>query len=59
MREQSSARNHLRGTVVTLVPAGVLTRVIVDVGFELVALVTRQAVEDLQLAVGVEVIRGL
>jgi molybdate transport system ATP-binding protein len=53
--QQSSARNHLRGTVVTLVPAGVLTRVIVDVGFELVALVTRQAVEDLQLVVGAEV----
>jgi len=53
--QQSSARNHLRGTIVTVVPAGVLTRVIVDVGFELVALVTRQAVEDLQLAVGAEV----
>ena len=53
--EQSSARNHLRGTVVTLVPAGVLTRVIVDVGFELVALVTRQAVEDLQLVMGAEI----
>ena len=34
---------------------GVLTRVIVDVGFELVALVTRQATEDLQLAVGSDV----
>ena len=53
--QQSSARNHLRGTVVTVVPAGVLTRVIVDVGFELVALVTRQAVEDLQLAAGAEI----
>ena len=53
--QQSSARNHLRGTVVAVVPAGVLTRVIVDVGFELVALVTRQAVEDLQLAAGAEV----
>jgi molybdate transport system ATP-binding protein len=53
--QQSSARNHLRGTVATLIPAGVLTRVIVDVGFELVALVTRQAVEDLQLTAGAEV----
>src|SRR4030095_5407084 len=53
--QQSSARNHLRGTVVTLVPAGVLTRVIVDVGFELVALVTRQGVEDLHLVVGADV----
>jgi len=53
--QQSSARNHLRGTVLAVVPVGVLTRVIVDVGFELVALVTRQAVEDLQLAAGAEV----
>jgi molybdate transport system ATP-binding protein len=53
--QQSSARNHLRGTVLALVPVGVLTRVIVDVGFELVALVTRQATEDLQLAVGSDV----
>jgi molybdate transport system ATP-binding protein len=53
--QQSSARNHLRGAVIAVVPAGVLTRVIVDVGFELVALVTRQAVEDLQLAAGAEV----
>jgi molybdate transport system ATP-binding protein len=53
--QQSSARNHLRGTVLALVPVGVLTRVIVDVGFELVALVTRQATEDLQLAVGADV----
>ena len=53
--QQSSARNHLRGTILALVPVGVLTRVIVDVGFELVALVTRQASEDLQLAVGADV----
>ena len=53
--EQSSARNHLRGTVTEITPAGVLTKVIVDAGFELVALVTRQAVGDLGLAKGVEV----
>lgn len=52
---QSSARNHLRGTVADLVPAGVLTKVIVDVGFNLTALVTRQAVSDLALAKGIEV----
>jgi molybdate transport system ATP-binding protein len=50
--EQSSARNHLNGTVKEIVPAGVLTKVIVDVGFELVALVTRQAVSDLELVKG-------
>jgi molybdate transport system ATP-binding protein len=53
--DQSSARNHLKGVVAAVVPVGVLTRVIVDVGFELVALVTRQAVEDLDLVAGAEV----
>ena len=50
--EQSSARNHLKGVVVDVTPAGVLTKVSVDAGFELVALVTRQAVEDLGLTKG-------
>jgi molybdopterin-binding protein len=53
--EQSSARNHLRGKVAEIVPAGVLTKVIVDVGFDLVALVTRQAVADLELIKGADV----
>jgi molybdate transport system ATP-binding protein len=53
--EQSSARNHLRGKIVTIAPAGVLTKVTVDAGFELVALVTRQAVADLALTEGSEV----
>jgi len=53
--EQSSARNHLRGAVAAITPAGVLTKVMVDVGFELVALVTRQAVADLGLKQGDEV----
>ena len=49
---QSSARNHLRGRVMDIVPTGVLTKVTLDVGFELVALVTRQAVADLDLSKG-------
>jgi molybdate transport system ATP-binding protein len=53
--EQSSARNHLQGRVADVVPAGVLTKVVVDVGFELVALVTRQAIADLGLVKGSEV----
>ena len=53
--EQSSARNHLRGTVLDAVAAGILMKVILDVGFELVALVTRQAVADLELRKGTEV----
>jgi molybdate transport system ATP-binding protein len=51
----SSARNHLRGVVTGLVPAGVLTKVVVDAGFALTALVTRQAVSDLGLSNGLEV----
>jgi molybdate transport system ATP-binding protein len=53
--EQSSARNHLKGIVVDVIPAGILTRVVVNAGFELVALVTRQAVDDLELTRGAEI----
>ncbi|HUS11020.1 MAG TPA: ABC transporter ATP-binding protein [Pyrinomonadaceae bacterium] len=54
--EQSSARNHLRGTIVDIVPSGVLMKVAINVGFELIALVTRQALGDLHLSKGVEVV---
>ena len=53
--ERSSARNHLPGVVSGIEAAGILMKVRVDVGFELVALVTRQAVGDLALSVGAEV----
>ncbi|HLH31569.1 MAG TPA: ABC transporter ATP-binding protein [Terriglobia bacterium] len=53
--EQSSARNHLAGRITEMVPAGVLTKVIIDVGFELIALVTRQAIADLSLQKGSEI----
>ena len=52
---QSSARNHLRGLVADIVPAGSLQKVLVDVGFEAAALVTRQAVIDMALERGKEV----
>jgi molybdopterin-binding protein len=52
---QSSARNHLRGAVVEISPAGSLLNVVVDIGFEVAALVTRQAVLDMGLANGKEV----
>jgi molybdate transport system ATP-binding protein len=52
---QSSARNHLRGVVKEILPAGTLWKVIVDVGADLTALLTRQAVEDMVLAPGKEV----
>jgi molybdate transport system ATP-binding protein len=53
--EQSSARNHMKGIVSELMPSGILMKVIVDVGFSLIALVTRQAVQDLSLVPGSEV----
>jgi molybdate transport system ATP-binding protein len=53
--EQSSARNHLKGVVREVMPSGILMKVVVDVGFSLVALVTRQAVQDLSLSPGAQV----
>ncbi len=52
---QSSARNNLRGTVKEISPTGPLMKVVVDVGFDIVALVTHQAVTDMGLIPGVEV----
>jgi molybdopterin-binding protein len=53
-RGLSSARNHLGGTVVRVTP-GSPVRVLVDVGFPLVAAVTPRSVADLALAPGVGV----
>jgi molybdopterin-binding protein len=52
---QSSARNNLGGRVKEILPTGSLMKVVVDVGFEIVALVTRQAVSDMSLVQGAEV----
>ncbi len=51
-----SARNRLVGTVLGVVPLGPLVRVTVDVGFPLVAAVTRPAVEELGLRPGIRVV---
>jgi molybdate transport system ATP-binding protein len=51
----TSARNHLSGRVVGVHSAGALYRVSVDVGFLLVAAVTRASVEDLRLSTGTRV----
>jgi molybdate transport system ATP-binding protein len=48
----SSARNHLHGSIVEIAPAGSLMKVVVDIGFEVTALVTRQAVLDMGLVPG-------
>lgn len=48
----SSARNHLDGQVVEIQPNGQLDRVVLDVGFRLIALVTPLAVRELGLVAG-------
>lgn len=51
----SSARNHLRGQVRSLIPEGPLVRVELDCGFPLAALVTRIASAELGLREGMTV----
>ncbi len=53
---RSSARNSFRGTVTGIVSSGPLSRVEVDCGFALVALVTRLSTEELGLEEGAAVV---
>lgn len=48
----SSVRNHLAATITSVTPEGALVRVGLDCGFELTALVTRPACEEMQLQTG-------
>lgn len=50
----TSARNRLRGTVIRITP-GSPVRVLVDVGFPLVAAITPRSVQELRLTAGVPV----
>lgn len=52
----TSARNHLAGKVIEIISQGVMVRVTLDCGFLLSAMVTRGALEDLQLRMGSPVI---
>jgi len=52
----SSARNYLAGTITRVTPSTPAVRVVVDVGFPLVATVTARSVADLGLAEGVRII---
>jgi tungstate transport system ATP-binding protein len=52
----SSARNQLAGRVTALTPALAGVRVVVDVGFPLVAAVTRPSIDELGLAPGVPIV---
>ncbi len=49
---ESSARNVFSGTIRKITPLGLFTRVRVDCGFEIVAYVTRQSLEELALEEG-------
>ncbi|MFN7021645.1 MAG: ABC transporter ATP-binding protein [Phycisphaerales bacterium] len=50
-----SVRNHLPARVASIDPEGALVRVTLDCGFRLVALITKQAQEELALRAGCEV----
>ena len=52
---KDSARNHLAGQITSITPEGPLIRVVIDCGIPLVALVTRQAREELGLNEGATV----
>jgi molybdate transport system ATP-binding protein len=52
----TSARNRLRGIVVALVGDGATVRVELDCGFPLTALLTRQAVAELNIVIGSEMV---
>jgi len=54
-RPRTSARNRLPGTVVRVTPLGPISRVQVDCGLALAAVVTRPSVEALGLAPGVPI----
>jgi tungstate transport system ATP-binding protein len=55
MSMAGSARNRFRGKIVGVVPAGQQARVTIDCGFPLVALVTKQSLEELDIRRGQEV----
>ncbi len=49
---KESARNHVAGRIVAIDAEGVVERITLDCGFPLVALITRNAREEMDLAVG-------
>jgi len=52
----TSARNRLRGTIRRITTIGGQVRVVLDCGPTLVALITKQSLEEMGLAVGDEVV---
>jgi len=51
----TSARNHIPATIKRITPSGPYSRIELDGGFPLVALITRQSLEDLALSPGARV----
>lgn len=51
----SSARNRLRGRIRKAIPEGPIVRIVIDCGFLLTALVTKQSFQELALAEGSEI----
>jgi tungstate transport system ATP-binding protein len=49
---QSSARNRVNGRILRIVPQGALVRVVVDCGFNVVALITRTSYQEMELVAG-------
>lgn len=59
VRASASARNHLTARVVSIVPEGAIERISLDCGFALDAVVTRRSRQELDLAVGKQVIAAI
>ena len=55
----TSARNHLAGRIVGIDPEGPLERVAIDCGFPLVALITRQARQEMGLTEGAPIVAAI
>ncbi|MGQ9571843.1 MAG: ABC transporter ATP-binding protein [Dehalococcoidia bacterium] len=55
-RHHTSARNHLQGTVRRVTTVGGQVRVVLDCGFPLVVLITKQSLEEIGLDVGNKVV---
>jgi tungstate transport system ATP-binding protein len=51
----TSARNHIPAVIARITPSGPYSRIELDVGFSLVALITKQSLEDLALIPGARV----
>lgn len=56
---ESSVRNHLPAVIQSITPEGPLVRITLDCGFELTALITRPACDELRLQIGDQVTASL